>query len=111
LTDYFVVLIRPVVHQRIMNRRVSRPGHWHPVAVDDDPHLAEAMARVVAEEPEVFDARVVADGNLARELGSVEFERIMDLLRNPTIQDTRRAAELHMEAAARLAHEARPSAS
>jgi hypothetical protein len=85
-----------------MSRRIARPGPWYPLAVEDDPQLAAAMAELAAESNEVYEARAIPDGALSRELGSLEVERIMDLLRNPTIAQTRRSAELRVEAKARL---------
>ena len=97
-----MVLARMAAHHRVMNRQVVRPGPWYPVAVDDDPQVAAMMATIVLEEWEVHDARAVGDSALVRELGSVEVERIVDRLRNPTIKESRQAGELAAQARERL---------
>lgn len=85
-----------------MNRRVARAGPWYPITVDDDLAVAQTIAALVAETLDVHDVRVVSDNALAREIGSVDSERILDLLRNPTIAESQRAAELAVVARERL---------
>ncbi len=85
-----------------MNRRVVRPGPWFPVAVDDDADVAAMMATIIGEEWDMHEVRSVGDTALVRELGSVEVEQIFDRLRNPTIQESRRAGELAARARERL---------
>src|SRR5262249_30154100 len=91
-----------VLTRRHRRRGTSQLAPWLPAATAENEELAETMARIIGAQDPSRETLVLSPAALTRRLGSVERDRIAELLSNRTTAELKGAAELHPLAMAEL---------